>query len=179
MSEVNLEEQPLTPRKVAGFKIPCHVERSASAMFIPIEIEEDDPIFTTGGGYSAPVSKKLGLTVCMRKFPSPEESGYGRFQLDNQVATYLMIETGSGFAKPIWQTNVGSVIVAREDKKPLVENHLEALWSYSSTLLDRYGDCNPEAVDASITRENFAKFWKYNYNQPRTADILREWDNSQ
>ncbi|XP_044715312.1 uncharacterized protein HRG_11289 [Hirsutella rhossiliensis] len=35
--------------------------------------------------------------------------------LDNQIATYLNIDANSGFAPPDWQSQVGTVVVARKE----------------------------------------------------------------
>ncbi|KAH6973973.1 hypothetical protein EDB80DRAFT_900410 [Ilyonectria destructans] len=42
-----------------------------------------------------------------------------RADLDNQIATYLNINSDSGFVPPTWQSHVGTIVVARKDRKPL------------------------------------------------------------
>ncbi|KAI1755752.1 hypothetical protein F4782DRAFT_538221 [Xylaria castorea] len=51
-----------------------------------------------------------------------------RADLDNQIVTYMNIDAVSGFAPPEWTSFVGTVIVARKDKKPLLPHHLEGWW---------------------------------------------------
>lgn len=43
-----------------------------------------------------------------------------RADLDNQIATYLNIDSDSGFAPPTWQSHVSTVLVARKDRRPLL-----------------------------------------------------------
>ncbi|RYP68209.1 hypothetical protein DL771_006809 [Monosporascus sp. 5C6A] len=40
-----------------------------------------------------------------------------RADVDNQIVTYLNIDDETGFAPPEWRSDVGTVIVARKDKK--------------------------------------------------------------
>ena len=49
-----------------------------------------------------------------------------------------MIDTVSGFAAPHWQENVGPVVVARADGRPLTVADAGCLWDYFSHLLDQF-----------------------------------------
>lgn len=60
--------------------------------------------------------------------------------MDNQAITYLMIDTDSGFAPPRWQSGIGTVIIARKDKKPLLPVHYEGFWIYTDLVLEHFGD---------------------------------------
>jgi hypothetical protein len=62
----------------------------------------------------------------------------------NQATTYLKIgyqperknnfpEYTWGFAPLEWQNDVGAVMVVRQDKKPLLPDHVAALVEYSDT----------------------------------------------
>ncbi|KAM4060882.1 hypothetical protein HRG_014354 [Hirsutella rhossiliensis] len=59
--------------------------------------------------------------------------------LDNQIATYLNIDANSGFAPPDWQSQVGTVVVARKDRKPFYPQHLEGVWMFCDHILDLFG----------------------------------------
>jgi hypothetical protein len=80
-------------------------------------------------------------------------------ELDNQAATYLNIDPNSGFAPPAWQGGVGTVVVARKDRKPLLLHHLEVVWDYCSRILDYFG--NGEGAPIKFyNRQAFQKYWE-------------------
>ncbi|KAG8912514.1 hypothetical protein FRC02_005957 [Tulasnella sp. 418] len=51
-----------------------------------------------------------------------------------------MIDLKSGFAPAKWQQGVGTVTVARQDRKPLTKLQLEMVWSYCDAIIERFGD---------------------------------------
>jgi hypothetical protein len=80
-------------------------------------------------------------------------------ELDNQAATYLNIDPDSGFAPPAWQECVGTVVVARKDRKPLLVLHLEVVWDYCSHILDCFGDGEGAPIKL-YNRQAFQKYWE-------------------
>jgi hypothetical protein len=82
-----------------------------------------------------------------------------RADLDNQIATYLNIDANSGFAPPEWQSHVGTVVVARKDRKPLLPQHLEGVWMYCDYILDEFGE-GEGAPKRLYNRQAFQKWWK-------------------
>ncbi|KAJ5900268.1 uncharacterized protein N7473_004338 [Penicillium subrubescens] len=81
-----------------------------------------------------------------------------RADLDNQIATYLNINPDSGFAPPAWQSHVGTIIVARKDRKPLLPQHLEGVWIYCDHILDLFGE-GGGAPRWLYNRQAFGKWW--------------------
>ncbi|KAH7026714.1 uncharacterized protein B0I36DRAFT_331184 [Microdochium trichocladiopsis] len=79
--------------------------------------------------------------------------------LDNQIATYINIDGGIGFAPPEWQSHVGSVIVARQDRKALLPHHLEGVWMYCDHILDLFGERGGQALRELYSKQAFAKWW--------------------
>jgi hypothetical protein len=77
---------------------------------------------------------------------------------DNAPATKLMIELEDGLAPPDWQCGVGTVLVARKDKKPLSVEHMEALMDFVEELLWNYPDDINQ--DSDITRNAFEKHFQ-------------------
>lgn len=57
-----------------------------------------------------------------------------------------MIDPVSGFAPPEWQNSIGSVYVARSDRKPLTSEILAAITDYVGEMLDVFGEENPEPI---------------------------------
>lgn len=122
--------------KVEAVRVPCELDK-AQTEGKPFEIREisiDHPIFKSK---PIPISISIGFPLLVFK----EGTIYPERQpLDNQIATYLNIDLTSGFAPSEWQSYVGTIIVARADKKPLITQHVEAVWMYCDLILDRFGD---------------------------------------
>jgi hypothetical protein len=110
--------------KVQGVKAACLGDGRA---LTPIEVDSNDPIFS--GGKRCPISKKLGISVIVRKCENVKAKD--RDQLQNQMVTYMMAEAGDGFA-PM-------------DKKPLDVKELQSLFDYHSSIMDAFGDGEEEA----------------------------------
>ncbi|KAJ7170913.1 hypothetical protein C8R43DRAFT_981575 [Mycena crocata] len=110
--------------------------------FTGIDIDATHPIHTRG--VVCPVSAKVGLPLVMYRHLQTNPLSMGRdADLDNQRATYLMIDPQSGYAPPEWQSCVGSVTVMRRDGKPLTLESIETIWMYHDHLLDCFGDGAP------------------------------------
>jgi hypothetical protein len=76
------------------------------------------------------------------------------------LGTFLNIKYANGIALREWQSGVSSCIVARKDKRPLSEEHLEAIWMYIDQLLNTFGEDGPEAAHKEITRDSFKDLFK-------------------
>lgn len=59
---------------------------------------------------------------------------------DNQWATWMMIDPVSGFAPPMWQTNVGQTLVYRPGGKDLGRDDMCSINEFLGDLLDHYGE---------------------------------------
>lgn len=121
-------------------------------------ITSADPIFDQQPGSEAPLPAALGIPLIFRRLPSAQFGTARPDGLDNQIATYLNIELASGFAPAAWQSGVGTVLVARRDRKPLLEQHLEGLWMYCDRVLDIFGD-GGGAPRHLYNRPAFEKWW--------------------
>jgi hypothetical protein len=79
----------------------------------------------------------------------------------NRPATFLHMRACSGFAGIDWQQRVGSVLVARADRKPLSCLHLEGIWRYHWMML-RDVNAITGGMGVSVTkftRKGFEAFW--------------------
>lgn len=115
--------------------------RTTPSPFIPSLYEHSD------------IAKRIGLPILtQRLFPHPnwanrdtkEDELFGTWSpYNNQDATFLHLcidpkvqcnfskgILGWGWAPDQWQHDVGSVVVIREDRKPLLPSHVEALCRY-------------------------------------------------
>jgi ABC-type uncharacterized transport system YnjBCD substrate-binding protein len=55
--------------------------------------------------------------------------------------TYFNIDPDTGVAPSAWQAGtIGTVIIARKDRRPFLPQHFEALWEFAFEILDRFED---------------------------------------
>ena len=107
---------------VAGVRINCKADMGDGGLFKKVQVPDDDPIFTKGE--ICPVASLLGLKLRAMQLPK-QKGNIEPHMFDNQPATYMMIDTISGFAAPRWQRQAGTTLFVREDKKPLTPQELE------------------------------------------------------
>jgi hypothetical protein len=85
--------------------------------------------------------------------------------LDNQKATFLNINATTGFTPDAWQNGrIGTCIVARKDKKPLLLQHFEAVSMHIDLILDQFGDGGYQTASQWYSRPEFEE-WYENYNR--------------
>mmetsp|Transcript_52587 Transcript_52587/g.87410 ORF Transcript_52587/g.87410 Transcript_52587/m.87410 type:complete len:232 (+) Transcript_52587:92-787(+) len=138
--------------------MPCKGE-NVCPITGPEFLHPDDPIFTKGT--LSPLSSLIGLPLrFLRVDKRPSLSIPRTAKLDNQPVTYMMIDPVTGFAHPEWQQGIGSVFVARQDKRPLLIAHLEAVWQFADDILERFGDGNVN-YKVDMTKKEFLKFFKW------------------
>ncbi|KIJ31447.1 hypothetical protein M422DRAFT_234542 [Sphaerobolus stellatus SS14] len=157
---------------VTGIIIGCEGDRGSYTLFQPVEIDEKHPIHRLG--VHAPLSNIIGLLFKVyRHVPRSRVSGVSGAGLDNQIATYLMIEK-DGFAGPEWQVQAGTVTVMREDGKPLTPESIETIWMYFDWLLELFGD-DPSYAQNQMTREKFEAFCK-RYKDERLLNGFKQFE---
>lgn len=137
-------------------------------------INNAHPIFEQQPGSVAPLPGALGIPLIFHRLPSSHFNKRPS-SLDNQILTYINIELESGFAPPAWQPPVGTVLVARLDKKPLLEQHLEAVWMYCDYILDLFGE-GEGAPRHLYNRPAFEKWWTKYVEEMRDLD-RHDWNN--
>eukprot|EP00741_Cyanophora_paradoxa_P018080 tig00021037_g17457.t1 len=121
-----------------------------------VRLGRGGPIFQRGE--PSPVLHLLGVPVRVAR--EADHSHLPRTgRLDNQMATFFMIEPVSGFAPPKWESNVGDAFVFRTDGKPFTVDHAWCLWDYFNSLLDVYGyDDSERRVRVWLRRGTFDEF---------------------
>ncbi|KAF8064422.1 hypothetical protein FPV67DRAFT_221908 [Lyophyllum atratum] len=130
------------PELVHGITINCNCDRRDRALFQRVEIRANHPIHSFGESPS--VSKVIKLPLVIYRHTREPWMKRGELtddaSLDNQIATYLMIDKINGFAPPEYQKQVGTITVMRKDGKPLTPESIETIWMYHDHLLDLFGD---------------------------------------
>ncbi|KAI6003253.1 hypothetical protein F5J12DRAFT_839343 [Pisolithus orientalis] len=146
---------------VVGITIACEADRRrGSAIFTPTIIHPSHPVWSQG--QSSPLFRQIGLPIIVyRDHPGNPLTMIGNAGLDNQIATYLMVEPSTGFAGYGWVRGgvVGTVIVVRQDKKPLTCEAIETLWMYADFILDLYGEGYGTPA-RQLTPQSFRRFCK-------------------
>ncbi|KAI0902825.1 hypothetical protein F4823DRAFT_620807 [Ustulina deusta] len=142
---------PINCRTVKGVKINCLGDQKMlnKPHFEKIELSTADVIFRDHE--TSPIAQRIGLPILTKRcFPHPNwanaqdpEMFGNESPYNNQDATFLHLcidpekkddlsrgVLGWGWAPSQWQSDVGSTIVVRQDKKPLSPSHVEALCRY-------------------------------------------------
>ncbi|KAH8811334.1 hypothetical protein F5884DRAFT_781817 [Xylogone sp. PMI_703] len=186
----SVNQQP-SSSVVKGVKINCHGDQKLhnKPHFEAVDVSSTDPIFFSHD--TSDIAKRIGLPIFTRHCPSDPRWANNRdkkiFGLEspfyNPDATYLHLccdpkadsdlgrgTLGWGWASMQWQNDVGSIIVVRQDMKPLLPLHMEALCRYcrsdiSPLLAHSLGEYDPEEpmskdfVLAMIRRSTFVISW--------------------
>ncbi|KAJ5925337.1 hypothetical protein N7454_007976 [Penicillium verhagenii] len=134
-----------------------------------ITIPSDHPIFQND---VPPVPALLDFPVVIHRVGS-RSNGQHNF-LDNQPITYINIEAKSGLAPPRWQSGIGTVIIARKDKKDLSPEHYEAIWMYCDYILDWFGE-GPTPTHL-YSRQKFEQ-WFAGYKREAVMMGRMEWNS--
>jgi len=142
-----------TPGSIQAVIVRCDVERIRFAPWSVTMIEVDHPVFSN---YIPPVPRLIEVPLVFHRVGTQSAN---RADLDNQMITYLNIDDASGFAPSEWRSYVGTVIVARKDKKPLLPQHLEGMWMYCDYILDLFGE-GEGAPTHLYNRQAFEEWWK-------------------
>jgi hypothetical protein len=175
---------------VKGVRINClgDVKMLKRLQFEEIELPTTDAIFAKHD--TSDIASRIGIPILTQRCPPDPKWANSKDTMfesmspcDNQDATFLHqccdpeaefdISTGSlgwGWSPLPWQNEVGSAIVVRKDKKPLLPLHMEALAGYCRKeirplLAHSIGDYDPEEpimkddVLKIICRPMFVIYW--------------------
>ncbi|KIM82054.1 hypothetical protein PILCRDRAFT_820955 [Piloderma croceum F 1598] len=151
------------PPSIQGIVIGCNNDRYGGT-FRPIDIQPTHPIHSAG--QVSPVSRVVGLPIIIYRHTHADDGGT---ELDNLIATHLMIDPTDGYAPLDWQRAVGTVTVKREDGQPLSPEAIETIWMYNDHLLNLFGD----GRTPHVTRDRFRKYCK-KYKEER---LLNGYDS--
>jgi hypothetical protein len=179
--------------RVKGVRINCRgdIKMLGRPPFEAIELLSTGPIFTQHD--TSDIADRIEIPILTRRWPPNPRWANGKHEIfeglspfDNQDATFLHLclnpntkfdpSTGSlgwAWSSMKWQNNVGSVIVVRKDRKPLLPLHMEALARYCHKevrpiLGHSLGECSPEEPISKegalqlICRPMFVLSW-YNF----------------
>lgn len=143
---------PSPPTSVQAVTVRCDAERHRFSTWCATTIPIDHVIFSQ----SIPsIPRLIEVPLVFYRLSSHSATPAG---LDNQIITSLNINATSGLAPSEWASRVGTVIVARKDKKPLLPHHLEAVWTYCDHILDLFGE-GLGAPGQLYNREAFETWW--------------------
>ncbi|KAG0645438.1 Vegetative incompatibility HET-E-1 [Hyphodiscus hymeniophilus] len=131
----------------------CKIEERSSPIWSATRIRADHPVFSRP---LLPIPALVEVPMVMHRLGTQSNDCS---DLDNQVATWLNIAPKSGLAPAFWQDNVGTVIVARKDRKPLLPQHLEGMFGYCGRILDLFGN-GDGAPTRTYNRAAFEKWWQ-------------------
>ncbi|KAH0600504.1 hypothetical protein MHUMG1_01501 [Metarhizium humberi] len=151
-SSVSAESQSASGT-VQAVIVRCDSEKRRLPPWSATTIPADHAVFSQ---QVPPVPGLISIPLVLHRMGTKSAN---RADLDNQIATYLNIDSDSGFAPPTWQSHVGTVLVARKDRRPLLPQHLEGVWMYCDYILDIFGE-GQGAPRWLYNRPAFEKWWE-------------------
>ncbi|KAI0786821.1 hypothetical protein C8Q75DRAFT_807916 [Abortiporus biennis] len=130
-----------------------------------IQVPRDHPVWNNINASEIPQMTKYiaCLLKVYREEPALPLATPRIAEKDNQSVTDMMIFPENGIIPPLWQKNIGPVIVVHADKRPLPKPALEIIWQFCRSINRNFenGDVrlakdrsNPE------TFENFCEEYK-------------------
>jgi hypothetical protein len=131
-------------RALRAGRVPAVLARGATSM-TDVLLEPSDARLQRGSLSRVLAACGIPLRL-VRTDATPTVNRPPEAALDNQLATFAMIDPASGFAPPAWQQNIGEVLFFREDGLPLTCGHMALIWNFLCQLTDAYGDEGPDAV---------------------------------
>ncbi|KAL2204889.1 hypothetical protein CC79DRAFT_1309917 [Sarocladium strictum] len=190
---LDVETMGRTPayKHIKGVRINCLGDRQAfgKPQYEAVDISPQDPIFSAHWQESSDIAKRIDFPIFTRRCPpnlrwtrkNPKHEFSGLSPFTNQDATFLHLccdpqadsfPSGPGWswAGWQWQNDVGSILVVRQDRKPLAPMHVEALCAYClhdvqplmGHTMGEYAPDEPlarEAVLTMICRPTFSISW--------------------
>ncbi|KAI1125610.1 hypothetical protein F5Y10DRAFT_226500 [Nemania abortiva] len=153
---------PSASRPVQAVIVRCDAERRRSPLLCATTIPTGHAVFSQSVP-PIPLLIDIPLVFYRLRSQSPDRKG-----LNNQIITSININPTSGLAPSDWISGVGSVIVARKDKKPLLPHHLEGVWMYCDYILSFFGD-RSGAPNQLYSPEAFEKWWQGYYEEQRRS----------
>ena len=117
-------------------------------MFSDVSLSEDSRVLNMCGIPLALLRTREGLQSLPRLA-----------DLDNQPATFFMIDPTSGLAPDCWQWNIGEVTVFRRDGVPFTSTHFWALWDFFCCVMEDYNDMSPREVAAKYFSPRAFRKW--------------------
>lgn len=171
-TDKSADNASLDTEKIKAVIVRCNGD-TTGPKWSAITIASAHPIFEQQLESEAPLPAILGIPLIFRPMPSSQFDTRAS-NLANQIITYLNIDLESGFAPMAWQNQVGTVLVARQDKKPLLEQHLEGVWMYCDYILDLFGE-GEGAPKHLYNRPAFEKWWKEYAEE--TREYRDDWEN--
>ncbi|KAJ8680483.1 hypothetical protein QAD02_016270 [Eretmocerus hayati] len=172
---------------IVGVRINCDGDREICnrPAFELVEVPPTDRIFAEPNTDSD-IASCIGLPIITRRYPLQKYCTEKCSNFTNVLATFLNLscydpklgtgrphqgELGWGWAPMTWQNDVGSILVVRQDKKPMSLWHIEALCNYCKVELQPVFEAAMEEnslagrreVMSMINQADFLRYWKGNF----------------
>ena len=103
-------------------------------------------------------TKALTNVGCVAQVKPGTLGSTDRAALDNQWATYFLIDPTSGFAPMAWQCAVGPVVLFRPGGAAISIKQVCCMESFLDRLLDTFSDVAPGALLEWMTPLHFGRF---------------------
>lgn len=192
--DMALEVAEKKKKNVKGVMIRCegdnalHVNETGRwDRYAEVDVPRDHPIWKES---PTAASKMMGLPLLLHKLP--ENPAWGKndhTRFDNQPATFLNLtvdpknEDMWGFAPPEWQSEIGSVLLVRQDGKDISR---EQAWALAEYMQFRVSDAFEGAMESGEEQQrraavlkmlNWKRFetWLENFRVEMTGADYKPW----
>ncbi|KIK93804.1 hypothetical protein PAXRUDRAFT_828606 [Paxillus rubicundulus Ve08.2h10] len=128
---------------VRGVSIACNADRARGARIFEVKILDPSHPIHTQGGIICPLFQQVGFPLVLYRHHTEDPLTMLRDPgLDNQVAMHLLTHPGTGHPEERWRRAgcLGTVIVLRQDGKPLTLEAVETVLMYADYVLGLFGD---------------------------------------
>ncbi len=112
--------------------VRCNSEKRNFVPWSATTVLIDHPVFLE------PVPPVLGLIKVLLVLHQLRTQSSNQADLDNQITTYININTTSRFAPPEWQLYVSTVVAVCKDRKLLLLQYLKGMQMYCDYILDLF-----------------------------------------
>ncbi|KAF8838087.1 hypothetical protein BDN67DRAFT_955663 [Paxillus ammoniavirescens] len=128
---------PASPKRVS---IACNADRARGARIFEAKIIDPSHPIHSRGGIICPLFQQVGFPLVLYRHHTEDPLTMPRDPgLDNQVAMHLLTHPGTGHPEERAGC-LGTVIVMREDEKPLTFEAIETALMYTDYVLGLFGD---------------------------------------
>lgn len=127
---------------------------------IPVYICSDYSDFQRKGSLAVKSEPIIGLPLLMARLGT---NSHNPEDLANVVAESLSKAADGRTLRNKWHRTPGSVLVARQDKKPLYSRHLYAIITYLGYIASVVGGPQERIPTSFCTQSMFKKWWEFHH----------------
>jgi hypothetical protein len=144
------------------------------SVFGEASVPARDHVFS---GLPLAISCLIGIPLLMRRLlGTPARAIALQERYNNPLASALHVNPYSGKPPGDWLRGVGTVLVVRADRKPLLKKHLEIMCSFHSQVMEVYARGGKMEPHRHISRKAFVNHFEEYVAERRDGSSDPEWE---